>query len=497
MRKRTLASVFALACMFIGQGFLFLFPAASAFGQYTYPPAMMGISPFNGSGSTWNGYINGWDYYGADSVQYLGLQFGSSAVNSCSPIWQPYNNFVGLLNDAGTGYTWAAAGTNTVIENSQCSLNANSAYTLKSGGYATGYAAITFKPSFAGSRAMWGIVTDGPHGLNSGWIPADTWNPPGIWVVPAPVIPTTTLTSPAPGGSGNSQLFTFTTDYKGTTGGHTQFGLTPINSFNATGGCWVYVYQDSNAALLLNDAGNGWIPIVGAGAENSQCYVGSVAIGTSGTVKNYSFAPTFKAAFAGTRYLWGYSGTGSLTNGGVYFGTWTIPMPTDNIRVTTSESRNPPPPGEPLYPNLTIALGGSVPGQLKVFNNNDPIQIRVRFAPPLTKVWAQRRFLRYSDSVWLNDWNCDGPPITGISGHETTGACYLGTTDANGFFEWNSHILPTLSGLITFTIYLGEQAFSPDGPYNTWGPMNEDNYVGSLVYWVIGTLGLPQPPTDW
>jgi hypothetical protein len=140
--------------------------------------------------------------------------------------------------------------------------------------------------------------------------------------------------------------------------------------------------------------------------------------------------------------------------------------------------------------SISQANGNQNPAALAVYHVNDPIQIRVRFAKPNTPVWVSR--VSFQDGTMFTQTVCTDT----IGLVSTAGACLLGNTDSSGFLEWNGTIYSGFTGLVSAHIYVGAQTPNPSQPAMTDGPMNEDNLVGALTYWVVGLNGLPTPP-EW
>jgi hypothetical protein len=66
-----------------------------------------------------------------------------------------------LVNDAGNGVLGpVTAGTATTLQNSQCVLNAASSSTSGAGTQLTVFAALSFKPAFAGAKNIYMHATD-------------------------------------------------------------------------------------------------------------------------------------------------------------------------------------------------------------------------------------------------------------------------------------------------------------------------------------------------
>ena len=477
-------SIFALFCLLAVQGF----------AQYTYPPAMMGISPYNGTGATQSFYITAYDFYGYANTQLIYLRFGNWA-GGCVVAWIPNSNQVGLLNDAGTAWTYATLGGSGTLENSKCQINVSSTSKSVGGNYTTGYVTATFKPAFAGPQAMYGYVSSF-NNLNSGWIPANPSAPPGTWTVPGPQPPTNISIAPT---AANETTRTFSIQFTDPAGTGNVDYIQPV--LGGWGGCRPLFYPVWNAVYLMTDAGT-WGNAVTIGGstnlENSKC-----RLNVNATSLNFINSTTMAVNFSVTAKVWpGTMGDGTtgvfinglngLNSGLVTLGTWTIPPPPDTNMSTTRESPHAPDPGDPSVKIPVSISQSNQTAALRVYNVNDPVTFRIRFAKPNKQVWVQRHSMRFTDGAFIADPLCT--PVVGIGGHEEDGACLLGITDSSGFFEWNGQILNSLIGTTTVKFWVGDQVPDPAQPTTTWGPMNDDNYVGALVYHVIGTSGFPQPP---
>jgi hypothetical protein len=476
--KKTILSLLLLCC--------------ASVAQQNYPPAFMYFSPATGTGATQAFYFTSWNYSGGAGVQYIWARFGET-VHGCNLLFDIPSNRVSLLSDDGTDWgTGAPMGANVLLENGFCRFNASTAYKVVSGAYATGYATIDFKTAFAGAHPTWGW-TSNTVGQNSGWIPMNSTG----WTVPGAPSPATGISIAPTATSDVTRSFTIQfTDPAGTA--NVDF-IEPV--MGGWYGCRPLFYPRWNAVFLLNDAGDNWGTAATVGSttnlENSKCRVNTNAtsfyfINSTLMAVNYSLTAKVGPMGDGTSAVI-INGLNGTNTGLVSLGTWTIPMQ-DQIIGYVKESPATLNPGEVNASRVTLSQAGQNLDTmaLRVYHINDPVTFRIRFGRPNQQVWVQRRAMSFVDGSWVNESLCD--PWTGISGHEADGACLLGYTDASGFFEWNATILNSLIGMTTAQFYLGSQTPVPDYPTTTFGPMNEDNYIGALVYFVIGAGNYPLPP---
>ncbi len=407
------------------------------------------------------------------------------------------HQYVLLLNDAGDGWLgWFPLGSNNTMENGRCKVDVlNTSAVFNSGNNTAIFRANAwFKSPLNGVRNFWGYYGD------ANWATASQNNPPqySAWFLGGSFTvngiagpPTITTLTPTSSSTVTTHYEVTSTDAAGAA--DISYNSLSIGSFWGPGGCTPVMYR-TGGILLLNDAGNAWI--TSPPYKNSQCeaVVDTPTVGAN-TVKT-GVTITALPGFSGVKPV----GAQVVNNANQYtqafnLGTWTIPtMPQDEIIGYGKESPATLNPGEVNMSRVTLSQAGQNLNTmaLRVYNVNDPVTFRIRFGRPNQQVWVQRRAMRFTDGAFINEWYCS--PTVGISGHEETGACLLGSTDASGFFEWNDHIPNSLIGMTTAQFYLGAQTPDPAYPTTTQGPMNENNYIGALVYFVIGASGFPQPP---
>lgn len=262
-----------------------------------------------------------------------------------------------------------------------------------------------------------------------------------------------------------------------------------------------------SSVTLQNDVCSGWVG--GAGKE--------VWYQSNGWYERGYVAITLKPGFTGSNPGWtgmyAYSGNSNSTSGWVTTGTWTVPVQ-EQIIGYVKESPATLNPGEVGMSKVTLSQAGQNLDTmaLRVYNGNDPVTFRVRFGRPNQQVWVTRFVIvpEGAPSAGTNYISTVCGPDNGqmnqglqfaVFGGQY-GACYLGMTDASGFLEWTGRIWYStapqtygqyVSGMISAQFHIGTYAFNPNFPGITDGPMNEADYVGALVYWVIGTDGYQGP----
>jgi hypothetical protein len=141
------------------------------------PPSVLSVSPSSGSGNTQTFVFkysdpNGFGYM--HQVEQIVNSTVSYAGGCATTYVQPWNAIF-LMNDAGS--TWlgpVTPGSNATVQNSQCIVNAAQSSVSGSGNALTFNLALTFNPSFAGSKNIYGWAQDNAN-ANSGWQQIGSW----------------------------------------------------------------------------------------------------------------------------------------------------------------------------------------------------------------------------------------------------------------------------------------------------------------------------------
>jgi hypothetical protein len=134
------------------------------------------VSPNSGSGSTVTFALSGTDSGGYANVNQLDLFIGpyGGAPNSCYFEWDAPNTIY-LRSDAGTSWSGATVGTATVLQNTQCSINANQVTLSGSGNTRTINVPVTFLVNQTTAWGLFGWAADPT--IFTGWQSIGTWTP--------------------------------------------------------------------------------------------------------------------------------------------------------------------------------------------------------------------------------------------------------------------------------------------------------------------------------
>ncbi len=502
--RKTILYLTALVCLL----------AVQCFSQ-CLPITALQSPAAGGNGITQQFQLNVSDSCGIQDIATSWLIFTTdgSYTHTCGIRFIPSENGIQILNDAGTAWSSSVTmGSGAVLDSPQCSVPASSAYKTFGGNSYFFTATPTFKTSFYGTKTMLGLSSN-----NAGQYNPTPYNL-GTWGTGTANYPSTFLISPAGGGTGTSGQFTFGS----TSGAGYQDIATSWLIFTTNGGypasCGIRFLPPSNTVQILNDAGDNWIT---GTLDNSQCtFTNTSRVVVGASTQNYTFTVNFKAPFSGsTKSIIGLSSNSAGQYNAAYtLGSWTIPAMQDQIIGYVKESQPTLNPGEVDMSRITLSQAGQDLNTmaLRVYHGNDPITFRIRYAKPNSQVWVTRiatvpagapsAGTTYVHTVCGPD---NGHQDQGIQhaildpvNGDNYGACYLGMTDATGYLEWTGQIWYStapqtygeyLSGMISAQFYIGPQTFNPNFPGITDGPMNEDNYVGALVYWVIGSDGYQGP----
>jgi chitinase len=152
-------------------------------GSWTMPtlalvqtPPTAQVSPATGTGSSVTFALSVSDNGGYSAVSQAVLLVGNAigGVNSCYIDYGPGTGLLSLANDAGTGWLQATPGTATILQNSQCSVNAGTATVVSSGNTLTVNIPVTFYSTYTGAQTLYTFGAD-RAGLSTGWTNAGTW----------------------------------------------------------------------------------------------------------------------------------------------------------------------------------------------------------------------------------------------------------------------------------------------------------------------------------
>jgi hypothetical protein len=251
-------------------------------------------------------------------------------ANACYLYYTKADNRLYLHNDSGTALVPGITPGSGTLQNSQCSVDGAGSSAVASGNSLTLRVAITFPPSFAGAKTIYGFVHD-VGGLTSGWQALGTWSVPGGVPPPPPVAPPQPLSITPNSGGTSSQLFAVTyADANGHADIHS-VRLLFAPQVQGASACYLYYTKADNRLYLHSDDGNALLAGISPGSgtlQNSQCSVngsGSSAF-WSGDTLTLNLALTFTASFSGSKNIYGFAhDTGGLTSHWITLGTWVVP----------------------------------------------------------------------------------------------------------------------------------------------------------------------------
>lgn len=148
-------------------------------------PTVVSVSPNAGSGANQSFTFNFADPNGYGDLR-RGLFIISSALNAAGACFGEYNrttNNIGLVNDAGTGWSYAPLGAGMFVGNSQCQITGGSV--SYSGNSMILTVQVTFIGGFAGAKTIW-MLSEDVAGVQSN---NASWQALGSWTVPTSGVP--------------------------------------------------------------------------------------------------------------------------------------------------------------------------------------------------------------------------------------------------------------------------------------------------------------------
>ncbi len=248
----------------------------------------------------------------------------ASVTNACLVVVVPNANQVWLVNDAADGALGPATiGTSTFLENGHCIVDAANSSWSGAGRTLTVNAALLFKSNFTGAKTNYMEALDfsdnaSPLMANGTWTPANA-TPTDVSVTPS-------------SGTGASQTFSYVfADQNGAS--DISYTVMVVNAtLSVTNSCAFVFVRASNQFYLVNDAGNGVLGPITAGAnvsvQNSQCVLNGLgsSSASAGAQLTVNAALSFKTAFAGLKNNYGQA-TDSASQSSTFgiLGTFTRP----------------------------------------------------------------------------------------------------------------------------------------------------------------------------
>jgi hypothetical protein len=245
------------------------------------------VSPYAGSGPTQTFTVA---YTSTDQAQeHLIINGVPSGAQSCYLIYDRPSTSLMIASDQGTAVLASAApGSSAILANDQCSVPASTASVTSSGDTVTIMVTITFLPSFAGAKVMYGNI------FNTSYAPGP-WQTIGNWT--ATRVQVLNVHNDQAGTSANTAETALTTSNV-TVG---QFGKTGVFTCGAGS---EYIFAQPLYAPSVAISGNTYNLLIVATLANTVCAFNAYAPGS---------APLWSVNFGGgnTNYP-GYSSGASF-----------------------------------------------------------------------------------------------------------------------------------------------------------------------------------------
>ena len=310
------------------------------------PPSVVSVTPNYGVGASQTFSLQYSDANGPSYLAAADMLINSSLnpADSCYTLYYPSSNQLYLAKDDVSGWLGPLSpGASATLQNSQCSINGGQSSVSNSGTTLILNLAITFQPSFANLKTIYGWTIDKAGSSSGAWAPLGTWVPSSAELPPPAVVSVT----PNQSSSGPHQILSF--KYSDTAGyTHIQVADMIINSsLNQVGACYTLYYAATNTLYLATNDATGWLGPVSPGTsgtvQNSQCTVDASHSSVTGAgptlTVNLDITLTQSVAGLETIYGWVLDNSGQSSGAWSALGTWTpnpVSTPPSVIPMTPS-----------------------------------------------------------------------------------------------------------------------------------------------------------------
>lgn len=242
----------------------------TGFGSANRPPQMTGSSLSASMGLDLTVSLTLEDADGVADIGKATLLVNATftQVNGCVVEVEPATNTARLWNEVSGTWQTVRLGLQESASNLHCSLDAAGSSIQNVLGKLTAQLALRFNESFAGTKSLWGIVSDASGAFSS-------WRELGTFAVQS------TLSSrPYQGtistmsGSGSRTIFLMQSSDPNGAADVWAAKLLVSGDGNARGGCQVLYFGSEGTIMLADDSGARWnsaIPGSGTILANSQC----------------------------------------------------------------------------------------------------------------------------------------------------------------------------------------------------------------------------------
>lgn len=285
------------------------------------------LTPSSGSGYSQNFTAQVIDANGASALTQVDLIIGSvGTTNSCWAEYAPATRTI-YLRDNNNNWMPAALGSSTVLQNSQCSLNAgsSSAATSGAGTQLNVNFAMSFTSSYVGAQPLVTFVADSSNWL-TGFVTEGTYN-----VTAPPVVAGLSLSLSPASGAGSSAKFVMKATDSGGFASVQQLNLFIGSNLGDANQCYMDYEASSRTLYLMSSDNSHWMPgTVGSQTTliNNQCaiHLSQVLVVGSGNTLTVTIPVALNpSTFRGAKSVltFGADAAGQVS-GWRQAGTWTV-----------------------------------------------------------------------------------------------------------------------------------------------------------------------------
>ena len=287
----------------------------------TPQPEVVSVSPNSGTGFNQTFVFTFADASSASNLADVAILIAPSLTytNACYIVVDFTKNTIALLWNNASGSNSKPLGSATALQNSQCSVGANSL--SLSGQTLSLTVAISFFAAFGGAQNIYMEAAESAG--NTGWVQE------GGYMVVAVGVPQATGVVPN-SGSGTGQRFSFTMSDPGGSANLVAMAMLFSTSLNLNNACsLVWDSLRGTISLAWDTQTLGATPVVpgtNTTASNAQCTLNAanstISIGTTSVTVTVDL--TFNADWSGAKNIYLYAAEPYTNSGWVTVGSWTV-----------------------------------------------------------------------------------------------------------------------------------------------------------------------------
>ncbi|HYL78381.1 MAG TPA: S8 family serine peptidase [Bryobacteraceae bacterium] len=200
----------------------------ASFQAFNGPPALVSVSPSNGSGSAQTFVFTFTESTGAANIVSTQLDIGAalSTSGTCYLYYAQSGNQIYLANDAGSFSPSLSLGSAGTMQNTQCVLDSGASSVMLSGNTLILNLALSFKPAFGGAKNLYMEAQNAA--FDSGWAMRGTFTVTNS--APAPDFSLSMTPGSQTVAAGGSTTYTVTATASNGFGGVVSFGVSGLPS---------------------------------------------------------------------------------------------------------------------------------------------------------------------------------------------------------------------------------------------------------------------------